>query len=123
MTGLNYLSQLPESIKSKIVIDFGSLQDLYLKIFDLSKKDYELFIKKPKGFEQVREEIQNLFYDIEDKLDSYEIDGSELVTEIRSDFTEIIVNKRIQDLNDYLKQFGTDYDTLREILRRDYGIQ
>jgi predicted enzyme related to lactoylglutathione lyase len=122
MTGLIYISQLPDSIKSKITEDFESLQQFYLKVFDLCYRDYSIFMNKPKGFEQAREQIQNLFYDIEDKLDTYEIDGGELVTEIRSDFGEIIVNKRIQKLNSYLSQFGTDFETLREILTKEYGI-
>ena len=47
MSGLNLLNQFPEEIKEKIIAEFGSIQDLYKKIFDLYQRQHSLYKIKP----------------------------------------------------------------------------
>ena len=49
-------------------------------------------------------------------------DGSDITNEISSDFGEIIVNKQIKELNKYLAQLGTDFNTMRDWMKKKYDI-
>jgi frataxin-like iron-binding protein CyaY len=119
MQGLDRLLNLPENIRTEIENVYGSVQDLYQKIFDLNAEEYSLTGSNSPRLNQIQAEI----YDIEDKLEEFGItDGSDITTEIASDFGEIIVNKQITKLNVYLSQFGTDFDTMRKWLKNKYNI-
>lgn len=119
MQGLDRLLNLPENIKTEIENEYGSVQDLYQKIFDLNAEEYSLTGSNSPRLSAIQTET----YNIEDKLEEFGLtDGSDITTEISSDFGEIIVNKRITKLNDYLSQFGTDFDTMREWLKNKYNI-
>lgn len=119
MNGLNRLLQLPVEIKGKINKEFGSIQNLYQKVFDLNAEEYTLTGSKSPRLKQIQQEI----YDIEDRLEDFGLtDGSDLTIEISSDFGEIIVNKEISKLNEYLAQFGTDFDTMRKWFKDKYEI-
>lgn len=123
MVGLSFLQKLPIEIKTKINSEFGSIEELYKLIFNLHSNDYKLFISKPSGFENERQKIKQELYQIEDKLESFGItDGSDITNEIMADHGEIIVNKHVQKLDNYLSQFGTDFKTVREWMKRNYGI-
>ena len=122
MSGLNLLNQFPEEIKEKIIAEFGSIQDLYKKIFDLYQRQHSLYKIKPLDNQKVAN-IDNEIYDIEEKLEELGVeDGSDITSEISSDFGEIMVNKEINNLDLYLKQRGTDYETMRSWLKDKYGI-
>ena len=123
MIGLSYLQRLPDDIKAKISSEFVSIEELYKLIFSLHFNDYKLYINKPNGFEEERQNIQNKLYQIENKLESFGVtDGSDITNEISSDHGEIIVNRQIQKLDNYLSQFGTDFKTVREWMKTTYGI-
>lgn len=122
MTGLNYLQSLPEEIKNKIIAEWGSIAIFYKTVFDLNATDYRLAMTKPNGFEQQRATIEKTLFEIEDKLDDFGIDGRDVTSEISSDHGDIIVNKKIQHLDNYLKQFGTDFETMRKWMKDSYGI-
>jgi cation transport regulator ChaB len=42
MQGLKILLDLPEEIKEQIINDFGSVGNLYRKVFDLNQEEYKL---------------------------------------------------------------------------------
>ena len=50
-----------------------------------------------------------------------ELDGHGIMTEISSDHGEIIVNKVVTNLDNYLKQKGTTFEQMREWLKRQIG--
>jgi len=119
MQGLDRLLNLPDNIKTEIENEYGSVQDLYQKIFDLNAEEYSLTGSKSPRLNKIQTET----YDIEEKLEEFGLtDGSDITTEISSDFGEIIVNKRVTALNDYLSKFGTDFDTMRDWLKNKYNI-
>jgi hypothetical protein len=119
MQGLKQLLDLPDEIKEQIINDFGSVGNLYRKVFDLNQEEYKLT-----GNNSPRiAEIQNELYDIEEKLESYGVtDGRDITTDISSDFGDIIVSKRIDDLNRFLQPLGTDFETMQIWLKENYGI-
>ena len=119
MQGLIRLKKLPKDIQDKIVSEFGSIEGLYQKVFDLNAEEYRLTGTKNPRIDKIRNEI----FDIDDKLEEFGItDGSDFTSEIASDFGNIIVSKKISDLNKYLAQFGTDFDTMQKWLKDKYGI-
>lgn len=119
MQGLKQLLDLPEEIKEQINNDFGSVGNLYRKVFDLNQEEYKLT-----GSNSPRlAEISNELYDIEDKLESYGVsDGRDITSDISSDFGDIIVSKRIADLNRFLEPLGTDFETMQKWLKENYDI-
>ncbi len=119
MQGLKQVLDLPEEIKEQINNDFGSAGNLYRKVFDLNQEEYKLI-----GSNSPRlAEIKNELYDIEDKLESYGVpDGRDITSDISSDFGDIIVSKRIADLNRFLEPLGTDFETMQIWLKENYGI-
>jgi len=119
MEGLNRLLKLPDDIQSQIKRDFGSIAELYKKVFDLNKEEHGLILSKSPRLIEIRNEL----YDIEEKLESYGIlDGSDITSEIASDYGDIIVTKRIADLNKYLIPLGTDFEKMKKWLKDKYGI-
>jgi hypothetical protein len=122
MDGLQLLSSLPDDKKNAIANKFGSIDKLYRKIFELNHEDYLLHTKKPNGYKTRQSEIESELFDIEDGLDEIGVDGHDITTEVSSDHGEIIVSKNINDLDKYLKNFGTDYETMRKWMEDNYGI-
>jgi hypothetical protein len=121
MEGLQILHSLPSDKKEKIEKEFGSIEELYKKVFDNYNEDYKLHRTKPSGYQEQQEKIKNALYDIEDKLDEMELDGHSIITDISSDHGEIIVNKTVKDLDEYLKQYGTTFEKMREWLKKHLG--
>ena len=119
MQGLIRLRKLPKEVQDKILSEFGGIEKLYQNVFDLNAESYRLTGSKNPRLD----EIQNELFDIEDKLEEFGItDGSDFTSEIASDFGDIIVTKRINDLNKYLAQFGTDFATMQKWMKDKYGI-
>jgi len=119
MQGLIRLKRLPKEIQEKIVAEYGTVERLYQKVFDLNSEEYRLTGTKNPRIGEIHSEL----YNIEAKLEEFGInDGSIFITEIASDFGEIIVTRKINDLNKYLAQFGTDFETMQKWLKDNYGI-
>ena len=119
MEGLDQILRLPEEIKEKIKQEFGSEFELYQKVFDLNKEQHQL---TGSGSPRLSD-IENELFDIEDKLEEMRIvDGRDITSDIASDYGEILVNKRIDDLNKYLEPLGTDFNKMQQWLKNNYGI-
>lgn len=116
MSAITILQNLPTDIKSQIDVTYGSWQELYVKIYSLSATNYELFKNKPLNYKFLRTEIENQLYEIENKLDSFNIDGQSIVTDISGDFTQTIVTSTIINLDNYLAQFGTSFNIMKDQL-------
>ena len=116
MDTLHKLNSLPEQIKSCIINKFGSIDELYKNIFYLHYQEYLFYKSKNlKGIDLVK----NKLFEIEEKLEDCGIeDGSDIIIEISSDFTGIIVDKLVSKLDEYLKSIGTDFETMRKWLEK-----
>lgn len=123
MTGLEIIKKLPNDIKGKIITEYGGIEEFYQMVFDLYVKEYRLFIGKPEGYREKLAEIETQINDIEDKLEELGLeDGRTITSNISSDNTEIIANKHVQKLDEYLKANGSDYVTMRAWMKKQYGI-
>ena len=121
MTGLQELLGLPEDIKKQIADEFGSVNEFYKMVFDLYAEEYQVYTKKPNGFQERLNAIQKQLYDIQDKLDDFGLDGHGIVTEISSDHGEIVVSRNITQLDQYLKQFGTNFEEMKKWINNHLG--
>ena len=66
--------------------------------------------------------LKKLYSDIEEKLDGFGIDGIDVIAEVRSDYGDILVNREINALNEFLKDLGIEYPAVREWLKDTYNI-
>lgn len=123
MSGLEILKSLPDTIKGQIAQQYGSIEKFYQLVFSLNATDYNLFMKKSAGYQVAQQQIQNQIEQIEYKLESFGLeDGSYITNEISCDHGEIIVNREIHKLDNYLRQNGSDYNSMRKWLNDNYGI-
>jgi len=118
MDGMIELNALPEEVRRSIVARFGSLVELYQRIFDLQSDEY-----RHMKDEQRVAAIQNQLNDIVDAMEACGVeDGQDIVSSVAGDFGELIVAKAVKDLNEYLKPLGTDFVEMRRWLKDTYGI-
>ncbi|SFN97796.1 hypothetical protein [Salegentibacter flavus] len=122
MEGLEYLRSLSQEAKDKISAEFGGIENLYQTVFDINKTEYNLYANKPENYKSQLQLAENALNEIEERLEEIGLDGRDVTTEISNDFGEIIVSKNINALDIYLKQHGTDYLTMRDWIKKNYGI-
>ena len=118
MQGLQILYALPAVQKTAIESRFVSIEQLYQTVFELYKEDYDLFVKRPKGYEQRREIITAELKTISDTLDAMMIPGRIVLSHISADHGEIIVDKKIKSFEEYAVQHGSAFDKMKEWLKR-----
>jgi hypothetical protein len=121
MTGLKFIENYPSDIREKIENVYGSIEDLYQTIFKLIVEDYKSYQMMPRNEKKIVE-VQNHLFDIEEKLDGFGIEGIDVIAEVRSDYGDILVNREINALNEFLKDLGIEYPTVREWLKDTYNI-
>ena len=122
MEGLEYLRSLSQETKEKISAEFGGIENLYKTVFDINKNEHSLYANKPENYKSQLQLAENSLNEIESRLEKIGLDGRDVTTEIASDFGEIVVSKNINALDNYLKQHGTDYLTMRDWIKENYGI-
>jgi hypothetical protein len=122
MTGFEYLQTLSSEQKEGIERKFENLDNLYQKIIELNSLEYNLTIQKPEGYKEKLQKIENQLYDIENKLDELGLEGKDVTTEIGCDFSEVIVTKKVQKLDEYLKTKGTDFKTMRDWIYKKFNL-
>lgn len=122
MNTIEKLVTLTESQKNELVNKFGSTDELYKIIFDLHNSEYKLYLAKPLDFSIQVNSIQHKLISIEQFLDEIGIDGHYIISDIAGDHGEIIVKGRINELDNYLKKFGTNYEEMRKWIKETYGI-
>jgi len=122
MTGLEFIENYPADIKEKITAEFKSIENLYKTIFELNNQQYNLYKTKPIDKQKISE-IDNKLFDIEEKLEEFGIDGRDVTVEVSNDFGELMVKREVSALNSYLKQRGTDYNTMRKWLKDYFNVE
>lgn len=122
MQGIDNLRRLPDEVKGQIAARYGSIEEFYKLLFELNARDYKAFIEKKPGYKAVQQEIETQINDIEEWLEGFGVDGRDVTSEISSDHGEIIVNKHVTALDNYLKQYNTDFATVRKWLKDKFGV-
>jgi len=99
MKGLNMLRCLSMEKTTMIDDEFGSLENLYKKIFELHEEDFKLYKSKTYGYLARLEQIRNDLYEIEDRLNEMGIDGFNIVSTISNDQEELMLSKKVLNLD------------------------
>ncbi|WP_422102503.1 hypothetical protein [Vreelandella sp.] len=116
MQGIESLGNLPEQVKDRIGKEFGSLNDLYRRIFNINHSEHMAHRQRDqKAISAYEQEL----LDIEDKLEELGAeDGRDITTAIASDYGDLVVKETIEKLNEHLARQGTDFESMREYLRK-----
>lgn len=121
MTGLKFIENYPSDIREKIANKYESVENLYQTIFKLIVEDYKSYQMMPRNDKKITK-VQNELFAIEEKLDEFGIDGIDVIAEVRSDYGDLLVNREINALSEYLKDMGIDYPSTRQWLNDTYNI-
>lgn len=119
MEGLDKLLKLDNGETEIIINEYGNIQNFYRTIFNLNLEEYNLNNSNDPRLNTIRTELLQ----IEMRLEGLGVNNAhDLITDISADFTEIIVNRRIAELNKYLISLGTDFDEMRKWINEKYNI-
>ncbi|MFT3793101.1 hypothetical protein [Flavobacterium sp.] len=135
MDGLNHLKfrKSEPEVFAAINERFGSFEQLYMKLFELNYKVYQLTKQIPDEYEYWRTEfheriyqelepekdaeflaLMNEFQIIQNKLEQCEIMGAEPIADIGRDFDNIMVRKKKKDFLNWMNRNGSDFPNLIE---------
>lgn len=112
MEGIKSLESLPEQVKDSIGKEFGSLNELYRRIFDINHSERMAHRQRDqKAISACEQEL----LDIEDKLEELGAeDGRDITTAIASDYGDLVVKETIDNLNKHLARQGTNFESMRK---------
>lgn len=83
-----YLQSLPEEKKKMIDNAFGNVEKFYKTIYTLARSEHQIDQQKPDRYEDRLATIREIKKRIEGLLDSFGLDGKEVVADIASDYFE-----------------------------------
>jgi len=121
MEGLDFLKVQSEPLKRRIIEKYGSLEKYYEFVLLIYEAEYKWFSVKSLEGEENRKKINDKLNELEDELNHFGADdGHWILTEISSDQSDGIIRKKIQNLDEYLNQFGTNFEEMRKHIKEKY---
>ena len=118
MEGMIELKALPEEVRKCLEERYGTLVELYKRIFNLHRDEHR-YMKDSQRVEVIRKQLD----EIADALEECGVqDGQDIVSYVAGDYGELVVSKNVKDLNDYLRPLGTNFDEMQRWLKDTYGI-
>ena len=122
MDSLKELQNLPQETQIKILDEFGGVERLYKKIFDLHAESHYLSKTKPDNYLSKVIEIRDQLYSIEDKLDSFGLVGYKMITNISDDLAEMEISRLVEELKTNLKQYGPSSDEMKGWIKKHFEV-
>jgi hypothetical protein len=122
MDSLKELQNLPREIKAKIDSEFGTVDNLFKKIFDLHAESHYLSKTKPKNYLPRIIEIRDELYRTEDLLDSFGLVGYKIISRISDDLAEMEISKLVDELKMNLKQYGPSSDEMKGWIKKHFEV-
>lgn len=86
-----YLSDLPEDIKKMFEPIFGSVDRFYTVVYLIARNGHATQQDKPSQWEERLRVIRQVEEKVENLLNSFQLNGQEIVAEIASDYFEDFV--------------------------------
>lgn len=93
------LAALPEEKKELFKPVFGSLDKFYMVVYLIARNEHLTDLDKPDRYEDRLLVIRQIRNRVEKMVDSFELDGMEIVADIASDYFEDYVNYREPELD------------------------
>lgn len=101
-----------------IKTEFGSLDQLYSKGLELVSTEFSIQRGNSATKQTDLASSRKSIHDLEDKLDALDLDGHRIITEITSDFGDMVVAPIVADLEARLKPLGLTFDETRKLIYR-----
>jgi len=122
MDSLKEMQNYPREIQDKINSEFGSVDKLYKKIFDLHAESHFLSKTKPNNYLPRIIEMRDELYRIEDILDSFGLVGYKVITRISDEMAEMEISKLVDELRLNLKQYGPSSDEMKGWIKKHFEV-
>jgi len=83
-----YLSSLPEETKTLFEPVFGDIDRFYTVVYLISRNEHITDQEKPDRYEDRLQVIRSIKHKVENMLDSFQLDGKEIIADITSDYLD-----------------------------------
>lgn len=90
----DYLATLPEDKKDMFVPVFGGIDTFYTVVYLIARNEHVTDQEKPERYEDRLQVIRQMRTRLEKRLDTFGLDGEDIVAGIASDYFEDYVNYR-----------------------------
>lgn len=94
-----FLDKLPEDKKELFVPLFGPMDKFYTVVYQIARNEHITSQEKPDRYEDRLKVIRQVREKVEKLLDSFGLDGKEIVADIASDYFEDYVNYKEKEPN------------------------
>src|SRR5438045_2888809 len=122
MDSLRELKSLPRNVQDQIADEFGSVEKLFKKIFDLHAESHYLNKMRPKNYLPRVIEIRDELYRVEDKLDEFGLVGYKIITRISDDLSEKEISRLASEAKIHLPQFASSSDAMKGWLKKHFEV-
>lgn len=110
-----YLANLPEEKKALFAPVFGDVEKFYTVVYLIARNEHVTGQEKPDRYEDRLQVIQQVRRLVEQRVDSFGLDGKEIVADIASDYFEDFVNYKEPEIAMSNEEF---LDIIRKISGR-----
>lgn len=110
-----YLANLPEEKKTLFAPVFGDVKKFYTTVYLIARNEHVTGQEKPDRYEDRLQVIQQVRRMVEQRVDSFGLDGQEIVADIASDYFEDFVNYKEPELEMSNEEF---LDIIRKVSGR-----
>lgn len=110
-----YLANLPEEKKILFAPVFGDVEKFYTTVYLIARNEHVTGQEKPDRYEDRLQVIQQVRRMVEQLVDSFGLDGQEIVADIASDYFEDFVNYKEPELEMSNEEF---LDIIRKVSGR-----
>lgn len=93
------LAGLPEDKKNLFTPVFGTVDKFYTVVYLITRNEHLTDLDKPERYEDRLQVIRQVKSKVEDLVDSFGLDGKEIVADIASDYFEDYVNYKEPELD------------------------
>lgn len=110
-----YLANLPEEKKTLFAPVFEDVEKFYTTVYLIARNEHVTGQEKPDRYEDRLQVIQQVRRMVEQRVDSFGLDGQEIVADIASDYFEDFVNYKEPELEMSNEEF---LDIIRKVSGR-----
>lgn len=94
-----YLSELPEETKQLFAPVYGTVDNFYTTVYLTVRNEHVTDLEKPDRYEDRLLLIRSVKTKIENQLNTWKLNGKDIVADIASDYFEDYVNYRDPELD------------------------
>jgi len=93
----DYLSSLPEEKQTLFNPVFGDVEHFYTVVYLIARNEHVTDQEKPERYEERLQVIRSIKHKVEGLVDSFGLDGKEIVADITSDYLDDYIAYKEKD--------------------------